>query len=293
MRSSSASTERIARARCWHLDLGKRLERLREGKGVSDARGPRDSLGDQDRQAERHLADPPFGAAALEEEPLGAVGDVLAAGLDQVLDGLEYPRANRAIGNDEDTGPAQAAVTAMLESRRRCSGSRSPFGWRSSGSSRGCPTGSIPCRSWISRSCQCAAGTCGVSDGYGSVPERLDAQGVDPPAAVDEGDELSPPSPGTTKSVISLPPRLDQLADRRWPAGADRRVSWRCEARSRVAPDHRGGAVEQVVERIRNPEAERRGERGSWRSSPPPSAAAAGGGCARSASRGASESTIR
>ncbi len=50
---------------------------------------------------------------------------------------------------------------------RRGSGS-----WRMSGSRRGWPSGTMPHRSWISRSNQCAAGTRGVTAGYESPVSR-------------------------------------------------------------------------------------------------------------------------
>ena len=96
-----------------HLGLGQRLHRVRERERVGDARGARHALGDEHGQFERNLADPPFGAAALEEQALSAVGDVLAAGLDQELGGLEHTRADGPVRDHEHAGTGESLRAAM------------------------------------------------------------------------------------------------------------------------------------------------------------------------------------
>src|ERR1700733_8715977 len=75
---------------------------------MSDARRSGYALGDQHGQLERNLADPSLRSPSLEEQPLRAVGDVLAAGLDEELGRLEHARADRAVRKHENARTGQS-----------------------------------------------------------------------------------------------------------------------------------------------------------------------------------------
>ena len=98
-----------------HLGLSQRLDRVRERERVRDARGPGHALGHEHRELERDLADPAFRSAPLEEQALGAVGDVLAAGLDQELRGLEHARPHRSVRDHEHARTGEPLRAPMLE----------------------------------------------------------------------------------------------------------------------------------------------------------------------------------
>ena len=97
-----------------HLGLGQRLHRMAEGKRMGNARGSGHPLRDEDREVERDLADSSLSPAPLEEQPLRAVGDVLAAGLDEELCRLEHARADWTVRDHEHARPAEPLRTAVL-----------------------------------------------------------------------------------------------------------------------------------------------------------------------------------
>ena len=91
---------------------------------MRDARGAGHAFGDEDREFERDLADPALRSAPFEEQALGAVGDVLAAGLDQELRGLEHARAHRSVRDHEHARTRRAAARPDARGARpRASGS--------------------------------------------------------------------------------------------------------------------------------------------------------------------------
>ena len=93
------SPDRLSSRR--HLGVRERLHRVREGERVGDAGGARDPFGHEHGQLPRHLTDSPLGAPSFEEQPLSAVGNVLAAGLNEKLGRFEHTRANRPVGDHE------------------------------------------------------------------------------------------------------------------------------------------------------------------------------------------------
>ena len=88
---------------------------MRERQRVGDARRSRHPLGDQNGLVKRYLADPPLASPPLEEQPLSAVGDILAAGLDQELRRLDHARADRPVRNHEHARPREPLRATVLQ----------------------------------------------------------------------------------------------------------------------------------------------------------------------------------
>ena len=105
--------------------------------------------------------------AVLVVDAAAQIGDVLAEGLDEVLDRFEDPRADRAVGDREQALAGhvarkrrvvepEASATSGRPAPGRGRGRSCGSSGRKSGSRRGCPSGSMPNRSWISLSYQAA-----------------------------------------------------------------------------------------------------------------------------------------
>ncbi len=162
-------------------DAGDLLERLAVAHAVRERADPADPLGDEERVERREPLHPLLQPAMRVEETRVEVEHGLADRREAEVARLDDAGVDRADRDLEDAlalgdqvrellgVPGSRARPARAARRRTpCAAGRRPRGqpsWTTSGRGSGCPTGTIPKRSRISRSCQFAAGIAVVRDG--------------------------------------------------------------------------------------------------------------------------------
>ena len=158
------------------VDAGDLLERLAVAEAVRDRADSADTLGDVERVERREALHPLLQPAMRVEQARVEMEHGLADRREAEVTRLDDAGVDRADRDLEDAlafgdevrelvGGLDRDAPRPVERLAEREDARGHPSWTTSGRGSGCPTGTIPNRSCISRSCQFAAGTAVVREG--------------------------------------------------------------------------------------------------------------------------------